>query len=71
MGIELRGKTLGIVGFGNIGKIVAQGAVGLGMKVLAFDPFLSKEIAARAGVESTAIWASSSLPWWKVGSPSI
>ncbi len=51
MGVELRGKTLGIVGFGNIGKIVAQGAVGLGMKVLAFDPFLSKEIAARAGVE--------------------
>ncbi len=51
MGVELRGKTLGIVGFGNIGKIVAQGAVGLGMKVLAFDPFLSKEIAARMGVE--------------------
>jgi D-3-phosphoglycerate dehydrogenase len=51
MGIELRGKTLGIVGFGNIGKIVAQGATGLGMKVLAFDPFLSKELAARMGVE--------------------
>jgi D-3-phosphoglycerate dehydrogenase len=51
MGIELRGKTLGIVGFGNIGKIVAQGAIGLGMKVLAFDPFLSKELAARMGVE--------------------
>ena len=55
MGIELRGKTLGIVGFGNIGKIVAQGAVGLGMKVLAFDPFLSKEIAARAGVEVASL----------------
>lgn len=51
MGVELRGKTLGIVGFGNIGKIVAQGAVGLGMKVLAYDPFLSKDVAARAGVE--------------------
>jgi D-3-phosphoglycerate dehydrogenase len=51
MGVELRGKTLGIVGFGNIGKIVAQGANGLGMKVLAFDPFLSKEVAARASVE--------------------
>ena len=55
MGIELRGKTLGIVGFGNIGKIVAQGAVGLGMKVLAFDPFLSKEIAVRAGVEVASL----------------
>lgn len=54
MGLELRGKTLGIVGFGNIGKIVAQGAVGLGMKVLAFDPFLSKEVAARMGVEVVA-----------------
>lgn len=54
MGLELRGKTLGIVGFGNIGKIVAQGAGGLGMKVLAFDPFLSKEVAARMGVEVVA-----------------
>lgn len=55
MGVELRGKTLGIVGFGNIGKIVAQGALGLGMKVLAYDPFLSKEIAARAGVEVVSL----------------
>ncbi|HEX4951633.1 MAG TPA: phosphoglycerate dehydrogenase [Blastocatellia bacterium] len=51
MGVELRGKMLGIVGFGNIGKIVAQGANGLGMKVLAYDPFLSKDVAAHAGVE--------------------
>lgn len=55
MGVELRGKTLGIVGFGNIGKIVAQGAVGLGMKVLAYDPFLSKDVAARAGVEVVSL----------------
>lgn len=55
MGVELRGKTLGIVGFGNIGKIVAQGAVGLGMKVLAYDPFLSKDVAARASVEVVSL----------------
>ena len=55
MGMELRGKTLGIVGFGNIGKIVASGALGLGMKVLAFDPFLSKEMAARTGVETVSV----------------
>lgn len=55
MGVELRGKTLGIVGFGNIGKIVAQGAVGLGMKVLAYDPFLAKDVAARIGVEVVSL----------------
>lgn len=51
MGTELCGKTLGIIGLGNIGKIVASRAAGLGMKVIACDPFLSKEIAAKAGVE--------------------
>ncbi len=40
-GIELRGKTMGIVGFGRIGQYVAKMALGLGMKVLAFDPFVS------------------------------
>lgn len=40
-GIELRGKTMGIVGFGRIGQYVAKIALGLGMKVLAFDPFVS------------------------------
>ncbi|MDO9000224.1 MAG: D-2-hydroxyacid dehydrogenase [Bacteroidota bacterium] len=39
-GIELRGKTMGIVGFGRIGQTVAKMALGLGMKVLAFDPFV-------------------------------
>lgn len=39
-GIELRGKTLGIIGFGRIGQAVAKMAIGLGMKVLAFDPFI-------------------------------
>lgn len=39
-GIELRGKTLGIIGFGRIGQATAKVALGLGMKVIAFDPFL-------------------------------
>ncbi|MDX2043215.1 MAG: phosphoglycerate dehydrogenase [Acidobacteriota bacterium] len=51
MGTELRGKTLGVIGLGNIGKIVAQCAVGLSMKVVAYDPFTSNEVAAKAGIE--------------------
>ena len=43
MGVELTGKTLGIVGCGNIGSIVADRALGLRMRVIAFDPFLSPE----------------------------
>lgn len=41
-GIELRGKTIGIVGFGRIGQAVAKMALGLGMKVVAADPFIEK-----------------------------
>jgi len=41
-GIELRGKTFGIIGFGRIGQAVAKMALGLGMEVLAFDPFVSE-----------------------------
>lgn len=41
-GIELTGKTLGILGFGNIGKEVAKRAIGLSMKVLAYDPFVNE-----------------------------
>ncbi|MCC6371254.1 MAG: D-2-hydroxyacid dehydrogenase [Bacteroidia bacterium] len=41
-GVELRGKTMGIVGFGRIGQSVAKMALGLGMKVLAFDPFVAE-----------------------------
>lgn len=41
-GIELRGKTIGIVGFGRIGQSVAKYALGCGMKVIAFDPFVKK-----------------------------
>jgi D-3-phosphoglycerate dehydrogenase len=51
MGVELEGKTLGVIGLGNIGKIVAQRAIGLAMKVVAYDPFLTKEVAAKAGIE--------------------
>jgi len=51
MGTELCGKTLGIIGLGNIGKIVASRATGLSLKVIAYDPFLSKEMASKVGVE--------------------
>jgi D-3-phosphoglycerate dehydrogenase len=51
MGVELFGKTLGIIGCGNIGAIVADRAQGLGMRVVAYDPFLSPERALELGVE--------------------
>jgi D-3-phosphoglycerate dehydrogenase len=51
VGSELYNKTLGVVGVGNIGKIVADRALGLKMKVIAYDPFLSSETAAKMGVE--------------------
>jgi D-3-phosphoglycerate dehydrogenase len=50
MGVELTGKTLGVIGAGNIGGIVCDRAVGLKMKVVAYDPFLSEERAAKLGV---------------------
>jgi len=51
MGVELTGKTLGLIGCGNIGSIVAERALGLRMKVVAFDPYLSPERAVDLGVE--------------------
>ena len=48
MGVEITGKTLGIIGCGNIGSIVADRAIGLKMKVIAYDPFLSPERALRS-----------------------
>jgi D-3-phosphoglycerate dehydrogenase / 2-oxoglutarate reductase len=51
MGVEVTGKTLGLIGAGNIGSIVADRALGLRMKVIAFDPFLSEERAIEMGVE--------------------
>ncbi|MEN9060908.1 phosphoglycerate dehydrogenase [Ponticoccus litoralis] len=51
MGVELTGKTLGVIGAGNIGGIVCDRARGLKMKVVAYDPFLSDEKAERMQVE--------------------
>ena len=51
MGVEVTGKTLGLIGAGNIGSIVADRALGLRMKVVAYDPFLSPERAVELGVE--------------------
>jgi D-3-phosphoglycerate dehydrogenase len=55
LGTEVSGKTLGIVGVGNIGSIVADRAKGLTMKVLAFDPFITPEAAARMGIELVSL----------------
>src|SRR6201989_653170 len=55
MGVEVTGKTLGIIGCGNIGSIVADRALGLKMKVIAFDPFLSPERAVDLGVEKVEL----------------
>jgi D-3-phosphoglycerate dehydrogenase / 2-oxoglutarate reductase len=51
MGVEVTGKTLGLIGAGNIGGIVASRALGLKMKVVAYDPFLTPERAVEMGVE--------------------
>ncbi len=51
VGRELTNKTLGVIGVGNIGKIVAERALGLKMKVIGFDPFLTPEAAAQMGIE--------------------
>ncbi len=51
MGVEITGKTLGVIGCGNIGSIVADRARGLKMKVIAYDPYLSPERALDLGVE--------------------
>jgi D-3-phosphoglycerate dehydrogenase len=51
MGVEITGKTLGVVGFGNIGRTVAERGVGLKMRVLAFDPGLAPGASPPAGIE--------------------
>ena len=55
MGIEVTGKTLGLIGAGNIGSIVAARALGLKMKVVAFDPFLTPERSVEMGVEKVEL----------------
>jgi D-3-phosphoglycerate dehydrogenase / 2-oxoglutarate reductase len=55
MGVELYAKTLGVIGCGNIGSLVAERALGLKMKVIAYDPFLSQERAVEIGVEKVEL----------------
>ena len=55
MGVEIYGKTLGVIGCGNIGSIVADRGIGLRMKVIAYDPFLSEERALALGVEKVEL----------------
>jgi D-3-phosphoglycerate dehydrogenase len=55
MGVELHAKTLGLIGCGNIGSIVADRALGLKMKVIAYDPFLSEARAVALGVEKVEL----------------
>ncbi|MBL6634258.1 MAG: phosphoglycerate dehydrogenase [Thermoleophilia bacterium] len=50
-GIEVTGKTLGVIGFGNIGQLVAERALGLGMRVVAYDPFVADARYREMGVE--------------------
>jgi D-3-phosphoglycerate dehydrogenase / 2-oxoglutarate reductase len=54
-GVELLDKTLGILGFGRIGQLVAQRAMGFGMRVIAFDPFVSAERYRELGVEKADV----------------
>ena len=55
LGVELFGKTLGVIGCGNIGSIVADRGIGLKMKVIAYDPFLSEERAVELGVQKVEL----------------
>lgn len=55
MGVELYGKTLGVIGCGNIGGIAANRGVGLQMDVIAYDPFLTEDRAEELGVEKTEL----------------
>jgi D-3-phosphoglycerate dehydrogenase / 2-oxoglutarate reductase len=55
MGVEITGKTLGVIGCGNIGSIVATRGIGLKMHVVAYDPFLSEQRAEELGVEKAEL----------------
>ncbi|MCA9407496.1 MAG: phosphoglycerate dehydrogenase [Candidatus Omnitrophica bacterium] len=54
-GVELRGKILGIIGFGRIGSTVGKFAKAFGMDIIVFDPFLSKEVADKNGVKAVTL----------------
>lgn len=55
MGTELTNKTIGIIGLGNIGKLLAKRLEGFEMKVMGFDPFISASVASELGVELTSV----------------
>jgi D-3-phosphoglycerate dehydrogenase len=55
MGVELRGKTLGIVGFGRIGRAVAKRAIAFEMRVIAYDPYIPADVGADLGVEMVSL----------------
>ena len=55
MGVELRGKTLGVVGFGRIGRAVAKRALAFDMHVIAFDPYIPADVAADLGAELVSL----------------
>lgn len=55
IGVEITGKTLGVIGLGHIGRVVAERALGLKMKVVATDPFVSESAAKDLGVELLAL----------------
>lgn len=54
VGGDIEGSTLGLMGFGNIGRLVAQRALGLGMRVIVYDPFVAAEVVTAAGAEPVA-----------------
>ena len=55
VGVELCNKTIGVIGLGNVGRIVAERAAGLKMRVIGYDPFIAAENIARMGVEPGAL----------------
>ncbi len=55
IGLELAHKTLGLMGFGNVGKLIAKRALAFDMKVIAFDPMVSEEIFVENGVKNVGM----------------
>jgi D-3-phosphoglycerate dehydrogenase len=75
-GFELTGKTLGLLGFGNIGKETAKRAIGLGMKVIAFDPFITStdmdvELVSKDELLAKADVISLHMPFIKAEGPTL
>jgi len=54
-GTELLNKTLGIIGLGRIGSVVAERALGLKMRIIGYDPFIPREVAVTMGIESVSL----------------